>query len=498
MGHELDVERFSEADYARFAGRLRACLDALDVMLARPGFGEGPMSVGAELEFFLVDGRGRPLPLNREVLARAPDPRLSPEIDRFNVECNAHPVPLAGRPFSALEGEIATARANLRSAAAIHGGRPVTIGILPTLRSDDLRADRLTSLPRYRALAAGIRRLKNGPFEVRIDGDDPLAATFDDVALEGANTSFQIHLRVPPANYAAFYNAAQMAIAPVLALAGNSPLFLGHRLWRETRIALFKQSSDPRPVGQDGAARGPERLPSRISFGRGWVRRGISELLRETVMLHPPILAQVGVEEPMEAVQAGGVARLDELRLHSGTVYTWTRPVYDPAGGGHLRIEMRALPAGPSTEDMLADAALLLGLTLALAPHAEQLLPALPFSYAEANFYRAAQHGLDATLFWPAATPPSPRAWPARALITALLPAARDALVGAGVDDREADRLLAIITERTNVAQTGAAWQRKLLTRLEADVGRKRALELLLERYIELQETGAPVHTWGI
>src|SRR5690349_490308 len=151
MGQELDVERFSEADFARFAGRLRACLDALDVMLARPGFGDGPMSVGAELEFFLVDGRGRPLPLNREVLARAPDPRLTVEIDRFNVECNAHPVPLAGRPFSALEGEIATARANLRSAAAAHGCRPVTIGILPTLRSDDLRADRLTALPRYLA-----------------------------------------------------------------------------------------------------------------------------------------------------------------------------------------------------------------------------------------------------------------------------------------------------------------------------------------------------------
>ena len=30
---------------------------------------------------------------------------------------------------------------------------------------------------------------------------------------------------------------------------------------------------------------------------------------------------------------------------------------YDPAGGGHLRIELRALPAGPSNRDMLANAA---------------------------------------------------------------------------------------------------------------------------------------------
>jgi hypothetical protein len=36
--------------------------------------------------------------------------------------------------------------------------------------------------------------------------------------------------------------------------------------------------------------------------------------------------------------------------------------VYDASDGGHLRIEMRALPAGPTTIDMLANAAFLVGL----------------------------------------------------------------------------------------------------------------------------------------
>jgi hypothetical protein len=37
-------------------------------------------------------------------------------------------------------------------------------------------------------------------------------------------------------------------------------------------------------------------------------------------------------------------------------------------------------------------------------------------------------------------------------------------------------------------------WQRRMMVWLKADVGRNRALERLLE----LQETGAPVHTWPL
>jgi hypothetical protein len=35
-----------------------------------------------------------------------------------------------------------------------------------------------------------------------------------------------------------------------------------------------------------------------------------------------------------------------------------------------------------------------------------------------------------------------------------------------------------------------------MLARLEGDVPRARALELLLERYRTLSESGDPVHTW--
>src|ERR671937_257654 len=100
MGIAIDRERFDEADYPRFAERLERCLQALDRLLARPGFGVGPRTIGAELELFLVDGQGRPLARNQAVLADAGDPRLTLELGNFNLEVNPSPTPLAGRPFS--------------------------------------------------------------------------------------------------------------------------------------------------------------------------------------------------------------------------------------------------------------------------------------------------------------------------------------------------------------------------------------------------------------
>ena len=57
MGQQVDKERFSEAEFARFGERLEDPLVALRELLARPGFGAGPATIGAELELFLVDAR---------------------------------------------------------------------------------------------------------------------------------------------------------------------------------------------------------------------------------------------------------------------------------------------------------------------------------------------------------------------------------------------------------------------------------------------------------
>jgi gamma-glutamyl:cysteine ligase YbdK (ATP-grasp superfamily) len=493
MGLTIDRERFDPADYRDFEQRLEECLTALGRLLERPGFGTGPATVGAELELFLVDGQGRALPRNQEVRAETADPRVVLEIDRFNLELNLTPAPLAGRPFAAMASELDQALGIVRRAAAWHGGRVVMVGILPTLGPGDLELVALSDAPRYRALNHGLRRLRQDPFRIRISGADPLELDADDVGLEGANTSFQVHLRVDPDRFADHFNAAQLATAPVLATAGNSPTFLGHRLWQETRVALFKQAVDDR----DATGRSSRRL-SRVAFGTGWARSGPLELLEESVRLHEPVLPVVGPEQPLDQLAAGQVPALDELRLHQGTVWRWNRAIYDPAGGGHLRIELRALPSGPTVVDMLANAAFLLGLTLTLAADADTLTRRFAFQQAHHNFYRAAQLGLGAELAWPLGPDGRARALPAAELIRRLLPGARQGLVDAGVLAEEADALLEVVEARTASGQTGAAWQRQALAALEPRLAPDRALAAMLEHYLEHQLEGTPVHTWPV
>jgi hypothetical protein len=74
MGTEITRDEFDERDYARFRERLEQNLSELGRLLERPGFGAGPVTVGAELELFLVDGAAQPLPLNQAIRAEAADP----------------------------------------------------------------------------------------------------------------------------------------------------------------------------------------------------------------------------------------------------------------------------------------------------------------------------------------------------------------------------------------------------------------------------------------
>ena len=269
MGTEIIRETFSEQDYARFRERLERCLSDLGELLARPGFGVGPVTIGAELEACLVDDAGLPLPRNQAVRDLAADPRITLELNRYNLELNASPVPLAGRPFTALAGELGPLLARADDAARAQHGRIALIGILPTLGPAHLDLGMVTDAARYRALDRGLRRLHRGPFRIRIAGAEPLELTSEHVTAEGANTSFQLHLRVAPGEFTRVYNAAQLATAPVLAAAGNSPMFLGRRLWEETRIALFKQSVEDRDrPARDVARRARRSAPAGCGAAR--------------------------------------------------------------------------------------------------------------------------------------------------------------------------------------------------------------------------------------
>ena len=148
MGLQIEKETFEDEEYTRFSQRLDESLDVLGEVLARPGFGQGAPTIGAELEMFLVDAAGFPLPINRQVLRQTVDPRVTVEISRFNLECNLRPGPLAGRPFTALREEFESALAEVRRAAATPGRARGGDGHPPhAARGGPAAAATLTAMP---------------------------------------------------------------------------------------------------------------------------------------------------------------------------------------------------------------------------------------------------------------------------------------------------------------------------------------------------------------
>ncbi len=492
MGKDISQTRFSQRDFQQFRQKLNDNLLCLRELLATPGFGLGQPSFGAELELYIIDDQGRPKAINQLLCKRMNDPQLTLELNRFNLEYNFVPVSGTDSPFKQMRRQMNSALEALTECADLEQARILPIGILPTLKASDMGIEAITDLPRYHALAKAIRDKRGADFHIHIEGADKLDMHWSDVSLEGANTSFQFHYRVNPQHFAAAYNAAQLVSPLVLGLAANSPLFLGQKLWQETRIALFKQSIDYR---MDDALE--KQLPARVMFGTGWVRKSIYELFAEGVYLFEPLLPICGGENDENKLLKGEAPALNELRLHLGSIWNWNRPIYDPADGGHLRIELRALPAGPSSIDMVAHAALASGLIRGLQEDIDCILPSMPFRFAEQNFYRAARYGLNARLFWPNLQAGNIVERPLLDILGELLPVAEQGLSDLGICDSEIDQQMDVVRAAVASKTNGATWQTKRFDSLCKQHREEEALNLMLEDYYTQYRSGKPVHEWS-
>ena len=281
------------------------------------------------------------------------------------------------RTLNALLGRAQEEAAKLGASVAL-------CGILPTLDRRHLGMEWMTPIPRYRALNDAMSELRGGEFRTLIKGLDELQATHDNVMFEACNTSFQVHFQVGVDEFARLYNLAQVVTAPVLAVAVNSPLFLQHRLWHETRVALFQQSLDVR-----SAAHTQRGTRQRVSFGDGWVRDSVLEIYREDVGRFRVLLAAELEESPLALLDRGEIPKLKALCLHNGTVYRWNRPCYGVADGvPHLRIENRVLPSGPTPLDEVANAAFYFGLMLSLGDAYEDISQAISSTTPRATSWR--------------------------------------------------------------------------------------------------------------
>ncbi|HAU18603.1 hypothetical protein [Marinobacter flavimaris] len=492
MGLSIKTTEFAPEEFERFAAKVRTDLKALTRLLNRPGFGEGASSIGAEVEFYIVNPALRVQPINTEIAARVQDPQLTVELNRFNLEYNLSPQAFKGSPFARTEQELLSAIQRINQHAASLDGELVPIGILPTLRQSDMGAKAMTDEPRYHALSKALIQQRGEPFSIHIGGNDVINLEADDVYMEGANTSFQLHWRVPAHRFADYFNAVQLVTPVVLALASNSPSLFGHHLWDETRIALFKQSIDSRSPNHK-----TWRHPPRVYYGNGWTRSAW-ELFAASASLYPPIIPLMSEEDPMAVIDRGDVPKLAELRLHQGTTWPWNRAIYDHTEGGHLRIEIRSMPAGPTAADMCANGLFIIGAALAVLDDIHHLTSILPFHYTEHNFYRAAKYGVGAEIIWPHKNQVQLQDTPLLNVARDLLPRARDALAQTAVDESEIHRLLGIIEGRIETAMSGARWQRHITESLLESLSPDEAFQTMLSLYMANQKTNTPLHEWTL
>src|SRR6266571_3771647 len=120
--------------------------------------------------------------------------------------------------------------------------------------------------------------------------------------MESCNTSFQVHFQTSPADFVSHYNLAQAITAPVLAAAVNSPLLFGHRLWHETRLALFQHSIDARSATQQARSH-----PTRVSFGNRWIDKSVLELFQEQIARFRLIMINETSENPLAVLARGEI-----------------------------------------------------------------------------------------------------------------------------------------------------------------------------------------------
>ena len=490
MGQHNVEQELDDRKMRDFTQALLADLRALAFMLEDGRIESSARRIGAEQEMFLVDRHMRPAPIALEVLSRANDPRLTTEIALFNLEANLTPIDLTGHCFQKMHADLTDVVSKARKAAAELGGEVLLTGILPTLRVSDLTLDNLTPLPRYHELNRAMKKLRGEPFSIHIKGLDELHLKHDNMMMESCNTSFQIHFQVDPSRFVATYNTAQAITAPVLAATVNSPLLFGHRLWHETRLALFQHSADARSRAE--LARSQR---TRVGFGRQWVRQSVIELLHDQIARFRPIMIAQPDEDPMHVLARGETPLLTALRLHNGTVWPWNRACYGVANGvAHLRIENRALPSGPTLEDETANTALFVGLMLALPEEYGDIAEQMDFDDAKANLFAAARYGLNSQLKWINGQSDSASSL----ILSDLLPLARQGLSSVNVNRQDIDKYLDIIEERIRSGQTGAQWMLSSFSATDGPVPRDFRYRALTEKILQHQKKGSPVHTWPL
>jgi gamma-glutamyl:cysteine ligase YbdK (ATP-grasp superfamily) len=471
MGQEITSSKFTQHDFSAFSQRLRVETDLLCDYFHNHRFDTNHDVGGFEVEAWLVDKNALPSSVNEKFLLQLNDPMVVHELASFNIELNVLPQSLQGYALQKLQDELNLIWNKCRKTAMEMNTDIMAIGIHPAVREEQLTLQYMSKSKRYRALNEQVIAIRQGkPLTLHIRGHDHMETTHHDVMLEAGTTSFQIHLQITQDKAVRAYNASQIASAPLVAVSANSPFIFGYALWDESRIPLFQQSVD---VGEDHK--------KRVTFSHDYARGSLFSCFLENIEDYP-VLIPVLFEEKSN--------KFPHLRFHNGTIWRWNRPLigFGDDGSPHLRIENRVVPSGPTTADMIANAAFYWGLVQSLTALTDAPENNIHFPVVRQNFYNAARYSLESSIQWL-----DGELHPIKSmLLHLLLPMARDGLLQLGINETDCNYYLQIIEKRITTGQNGAAWQRLWVEKHGRD------MDALSKAYLEHQHSQRPVHEWDI
>lgn len=482
----------SQDQMQSFVKSLLDDVKALEYMINHDWFETDIVRIGAEQEMVLVDQKSfKPACINMQALEHMTEwPWVETELAKFNLEINLQPREFSGTALKEMEDETIGKLAKIESVVNKLGATIVLTGILPTLRKYDLDMNNLTPKQRYFALMEAInQQLVGSTYELNLVGIDELLIKHDSPLIEAVNTSFQVHLQVSPADFAPMYNLAQALSAPVMALAANSPIVFGRRLWHESRIAMFQQALDTRTSHDHMRERSP-----RVNFGRQWLDHSILEIYREDIARFRVLLSGDVTEDALDLIARKEVPKLRSLQVHNSTVYRWNRPCYGISDNGkpHLRIENRVLPSGPTVLDEVANAAFWLGCMVQMHEDVGDIRKKMSFEDVYDNFSKAAKFGIDSKFTWMY----DQKIPVAELALEELIPRAKKGLEMRNVDPENISRYMDVIEARAREHMNGARWALRTYTKLKKETNEDEALTVLTYAMCVNEKSGIPVHHW--
>ena len=364
------------------------------------------------------------------------------------------------------------------------------VGILPTLRPEHVTLASVSENPRYSLLDQQIFAARGEDLEIVIDGVERLHMISDTIMPEAACTSTQVHLQVSPDDFAGVLERGPGHRRDPGRGRARTRRTCSGGSWSPSRGSrCSSRATDTR--SDELKAQG---VRPRVWFGERWIT-SIFDLFEENSLYFPALLPISTDEDPIAVLDAGGVPKLEELRLHNGTVYRWNRPVYDISDGKpHLRVENRVLPAGPTVVDTMANAAFFAGLVRCpgrrgppdldpdVVPGRERQLHGRgPARHRRRGVLAAGRPGAGHRAGGAEAVADGGR----RVCGCGVFPTPRPAGCSTSIE------------QRCLRAANGATWQTAEVSRREA-AGRlaDEALRGMLASYLELMHSNEPVHSW--